>query len=550
MMTEDEPHCIVLDSEESLALWKQGRDVWNSRAGTHRFPELKRIEEGAFRLVLRGVAAMTLWQQGKETWNAWVKGNPRADVDFSDQYFEANAKGYDGKPLIDFSDFRFPDGDISFIGATFRDGNVTFDGVVFGEGVVAFREVRFGNVDVSFVSVNFGEGEVQFDKTTFGKGDINFEHAEFGSGSVSFDNVFFGQGRVGFDEAIFGDGDVSFDSTKFGKGNVSFNRAKFCTGDVSFYGAKFDVGDVSFRRVDFGEGAVTFLRAEFGRGDLAFDDGMLGDTSFDLVAFGCGSVSFRNVAFGGIARFNALKRLQHCTQFSFEGCSFDKLFTFSHGGRMGCPLDLRRTKLTHGVVLNDVKCDYVEVPVLAWPARLCHWFFAYPDGDPPAWQLLKRAADPEDSQRFRRLKELALSENNRAKALEFNAQELRSQRGHESHPLQDFLQFFYMLLSDYGRSVVRPLWWLAVVTGLFGALYAQLATKLSFADALPAGFTYSGGNMFAFVPIGRNALEQSRVDLFGNTVPYELLWIGGFQSVLSVILLFLLGLGLRNMFRL
>lgn len=107
-----------------------------------------------------------------------------------------------------------------------------------------------------------------------------------------------------------------------------------------------------------------------------------------------------------------------------------------------------------------------------------------------------------------------------------------------------------MLLSDYGRSVVRPLVALGGVTGLFAALYAQLSTKLSFGAALPAALTYSGGNMFAFVPIGRNALEQSRLDLFGETVPYELLWLAATQSVLSVILLFLLGLGLRNMFRL
>ena len=231
---------------------------------------------------------------------------------------------------------------------------------------------------------------------------------------------------------------------------------------------------------------------------------------------------------------------------------------------MGCPPDLRRTKLTHGVVLHEVKCDYQRAPDPSGTAQLSNSLFAFPHGsfgrsmetgiivplDPPAWPWRKRALDPEDSQRFRRLKELALSENNRAKALEFNAQELRSQRGHETGWLQDFLEFFYMLLSDYGRSVVRPLVAVGIVTGLLGALYAWLSTRLSFGAALPAALTYSGGNMFAFVPIGRAALDQSRVELFGEKVPYELLWIAGSQSVLSVILLFLLGLGLRNMFRL
>lgn len=405
--------------------------------------------------------------------------------------------------------------------------------------------------DIFFVECHFEARTRVWSRTPL----IDFGNFVFPHGDVCFDYATFGEGDVSFDRATFGEGNVSFNRAKFNKGDVSFYCVTFGEGDVGFFETTFGKGTVSFNLATFGEGDVSFYRATFGEGDLKFKNAALnkGDVDFNDASFGRGAVWLHNLTFEGTARFDGLRDLEHCTQFSFEGCSFDKLFTFSHKGRMGCPLDLRRTKLTHGVVLNDVKCDYVEVPVLAWPARLSHWFFAYPDGEPPAWKLLKRAADPQDSQRFRRLKELALSENNRAKALEFNAQELRSQRGHESHPLQDFLQFFYMLLSDYGRSVVRPLVALGVVTGLFGAIYAQLSTNPktpSFMDALPAALTYSGGNMFAFVPIGRSALEQSRADLFGDKVPYELLWIAGSQSVLSVILLFLLGLGLRNMFRL
>lgn len=505
-MADNELQRVVLDSEEKFALWNQGREAWNAYVAAHPDKFLELIEKVEVEPVLSGAAAMALWLQGSGNWNQWVAANPNAEVDFSDQQFEVNKRRFRRPPSIDFSHFEFP------------DGRVNFNNAKFGEGMVAFTLAKFGKGNISFIGTKFSSGQVLFPYTKFGDGDLYFRYTKFGNCNVNFE------------DAIFGDGEVSFYCAKFGKGEVSFKRAAF------------------------GTGKINFQCAEFSESNLNFEDASLGKGEFDFsnASFGCGSVGLRNLTFEGIARFDKLRKLEQCVEFSFEGCSFDKLFTFSHEGRMGCPLDLRRTKLTHGVVLNDVKCDYVEVPVLAWPARLCHWFFAYPDGEPPAWQLLKRAADQEDSQRFRRLKELAQNENNRAKALEFNAQELRSQRGHESHPLQDFLQFFYMLLSDYGRSVVRPLVGLVVVTLLFGALYARLATNpaLTAAKAAWAAFTYSASNMFAFVPISRDALEKSRMDLFGNLVPYDVMWLAGSQSVLSAILLFLLGLGLRNMFRL
>ncbi len=35
------------------------------------------------RVVLEGQDAIDLWQQGRDAWNAWVAQNPVADIDFS-----------------------------------------------------------------------------------------------------------------------------------------------------------------------------------------------------------------------------------------------------------------------------------------------------------------------------------------------------------------------------------------------------------------------------------------------------------------------------------
>jgi hypothetical protein len=518
-MIDGKPQKIVIDNEDAFALWNQGREAWDAYVSANPSSDLKSIGSGSAHPVLKGQAAIALWLKGKEVWNSWVSSNPCADVNWNDIEFPCNAKDYNGADLIDFSEFIFPEGDIIFDYSSFLRGNVSFYGASFSRG------------ELSFFNAKFGKGELIFDNAIFSGGKISFMEASFGRGWVSFSDAKFGEGDLVFTDAKFSGGDINFDSTTFTKGKVIFNGAKF------------------------------------GNGVLNFDDAKLGDVDVDFrgATFGSGSILLRNLAFKGMARFDNLKGLERCAQFSFEGCSFDKPFTFSHHDRMGCPLDLRRTKLAHGIILNDVRCDYQISPPYGWrgthrwlymrtfkriPRRLyraitrgAHLIFR---------RFSSKAVEREDSQRFRRLKELALSEANHYKALEFNAQELRSQRRHETEWLRDRLQFCYMALSNYGRSVVRPTTALVIVTLVHAAIYSTLATKPKLApiDAFSAGMTYSGGNMFAFVPIGRTALQQSSDVLFLKEVPYDVLWIGGFQSVLSVILLFLLGLGLRNMFRL
>ncbi len=200
---------------------------------------------------------------------------------------------------------------------------------------------------------------------------------------------------------------------------------------------------------------------------------------------------------------------------------------------MGCPLDLRRTCLKHDVVVHDINCEFrVE--------RIRNVVFGAPLAD-----------DPEDSQRFRKLKELAIANRNHAKALEFHVQEIRSKRGHETNWLQDIAQFVFWALGDYGRSWLRPALWIVTSWFTFAALFWAFATKET--ATFSAGLALSGSNLLAFVPTGRTARAQGEQLLFGSReadlVPGWALGLSAAESILAVILLFLLGLGLRNMFR-
>ncbi len=391
----------------------------------------------------------------------------------------------------------------------------------YGTGDVIFEKANFSGSHVILAKQNFGDGGVSFENAVFGDKGAHFSENKYGKGGVSFVETTFGGGRIDFSKNVFAEGSVNFSKAKFGDCDLSFGETDFGGSDLLFGLCEFGTGTVDFRKAKFGKGKLDFSWAQFADTYLIFEDSEFGETHVD----------FSKSEFRKPARFDKLKSLENVTRFSFEGCSFEKLFTFSHEGRMGCPLDLRRTKLAHTLVVHDIECDYAKRPA-RFPC------------------LPRTAADREDSQRFRRLKELAVANRNHAKALEFHAKEIRSQRGHTTNLLQDTLQFFYWVLSDYGKSVMRPFCWILASAVTFAALFwhlrdPSLADDRNFLTAL----TYSFSNMLAFVPTGRTAKQQGEELLFGETVPDLMLFLGGGQTILSVILLFLLGLGLRNMFR-
>src|SRR5262249_35224281 len=107
------------------------------------------------------------------------------------------------------------------------------------------------------------------------------------------------------------------------------------------------------------------------------------------------------------------------------------------------------------------------------------------------------------------------------------------------------LNFAYQVSSNYGVSVVRPMLWLLGVFAAGAAIFAlapihcgaripiRLAIKLSFA------------NIFVFLPDKREIMTMDMIQCLSDTTRA----ISAIQSVSGVLLLFLLGLALRNRFR-
>ena len=145
-----------MNKEESLALWRQGRDAWNAwaKAMLNRRAEMERDGTWASHRNILGD------EPGNEATGAWMK---EAAADFQDHVFEEHA---------DFSSFHFP-GFARFDKASFQK-DAKFDSAAFC-GVAWFARATFsGNAgfdsatfrDAWFASVTFS-GDAWFASVTF-----------------------------------------------------------------------------------------------------------------------------------------------------------------------------------------------------------------------------------------------------------------------------------------------------------------------------------------------------------------------------------------------
>ena len=161
-----------------------------------------------------------------------------------------------------------------------------------------------------------------------------------------------------------------------------------------------------------------------------------------------------------------------------------------------------------------------------------------------------------DIGRFCRLKELADGQKDHERALEFKAQEILATRQHQHKGLAKVLPWCFETFSNYGRSVLRPLVGLIWVWGMFGLIYQSISQNASGDwQKLHESLVFSASQMFPLIPGFCESREGALGMLFPSlsSEPFLPLWLSAlafFQSLLAIIFFFLLGLALRNQFRL
>ncbi len=179
--------------------------------------------------------------------------------------------------------------------------------------------------------------------------------------------------------------------------------------------------------------------------------------------------------------------------------------------------------------------------------------------------LLQKAVSPMDAERLCRLKELAESNKDHRKALQFHADEMRAKRWHQHSFFSNLLDFMFDKLSNYGQSIVRPFICL-ILTVLTMTLYSvgyqfpvssnpqdyviwfKKTQSISF-ETWIMGLELSLSHTIPFIGgiiiHGRNALVE-----LGHMLPEHYGAITVLFSLPAFIFLFLISLGLRNRFRL
>jgi len=405
--------------------------------------------------------------------------------------------------------------------------DVDFSGIDFSalkpnSGILNCSRYLFPKGKVDFSSVVFGEGRVEFGFAEFGEGETDFSLAVFGKGGVSFLGTKFGEGAAGFMGTEFGDGRTTFSHAEFGKGGVFFNEANFGNGYLGFSEVIFEKGIVDFTKARFGNGFVDFSKAQFREGD----------TYFDEVKFKEGPVSFQRALFDGHFSIADLKAPNTIKDLSMRHCTFEKSLDLS-GNKFTCIPDLTNTKLTNQLSLDRLEC----IPAID----------------------SKGNTDPLDIERLCRLKELAAAHKNHDQALQFHVQEMRAKRYQLSNSVSDkvlrLLDYLFDITSEYGRSISKPAKWLSWTAVFYSIIYWEIGmsinTKLGDLTNFGNGLLYSLSQIIPFTASGKVSATESAEQLFASAdnIPNWFYAISLSQGLVSFIFIFLLGLGLRNKFR-
>ncbi len=465
--------------------------------------------------------SLALFDQRCDAWNAWAKERlaERRKLEASGEWSEGSDPGKWNDKTRAWQETAAAD----FSGHEFED-MANFSGFVF-PGRAEFSKAAF-------------KGDADFSEAAF-SGDARFSEATF-SGDAGFIKAAF-SGTAGFSNATFS-GDVRFGKATF-SGLAWFREAKF-KGNALFYEAKFKGNAWFDQEVTFSESAM-FLQASF-----------------------AGFTSFNDCLFKGGTTYRA-------TQVS-------KTFL----------LDQARFKQ----VPDFIQTHFAEVPRLDnfhikprrfWTGRLAGIRALFKSGAGPAvfWRAGLNSVkalfkdDANLAARWRALKKLAIMAYDHNSELRFFKEEILARRWSVDKPWHAlfFAGLFYGWLSDFGRSILWPLfWWALGLLGFAWCYFSQAggrwADVLNWSLPCDAG---TGNAVYAALGLSlRNALplpgggSAARLDqiyacLYGIhdnaagelparlrlVIPDAVAFSGVAQSLWSVIMIFLLLLALRNHFR-
>lgn len=432
-------------------------------------------------------------EEGPESWNTWARELLARRKKFeANGTWEAKKGSWRREAITDFENFTFSSV-VNFSDYIFPD-IAKFEGATFAE------EAHFNNTvftaGAAFRRVHFAK-LVQFAETRFSGGDGIFAGAKF-SGMANFSAPQFER-------------DANFNSAKFLR-SASFGSAIF-EREAKFQDCIFSSAD------DFGSGPRSLYAATF-RQTQFYGDAIFSRSYFKQAA------TFSEVIFHKAADFHSIVSE---VSLSLEGAVF------------------------------SAAPDFVEARLHA-PLRLDN--VSIREAKPFLWRGNKEAAA-----RYRALKRMASDAQDHLQELNLFASELRERRGSDLKPFAKgaasfWLGLIFEMLSDFGRSISRPLGWIFLTILAFCGLYGARVSNswrtdcnwpsswfspelyLSILHTLPGlGVSHAGKRELALKCL-YGTTKQGAPNIGPGS---EVIFLA--HNIWAAILLFLLFLAIRNLFR-
>ena len=417
--------------------------------------------------------------------------------------------------------------------------------------------------------------EIKFDKI------LNISGFIFSSSFFVFDSYFaFGLNAFGC---------VFFENTILNNTYVSDDFGAQCSFSNSFFAKRFSVYDCKipnyFDLFQMNVNGIFDITKTLIVGDInigrskfesSFDAKYLeiyGRAAFDLVEF-CGVSNFDNSNFGGSVsferaqfkldtsfvkgKFSATKKTKFCYTYfgksmNFLNTTFQGDVSFSSARFERCAPRFHGAKLHESIRFDDT--EWPKLPHLqAWPGVRPTDGDAKPgqatsEEDKKKWELDQREADRQTLielvSSYQVLKQAMESQKRHSDELDFFARELAAQRALEgAWSRRGIVNWLYKVTSNYGQSLVSPLCWLGVIILAFGVVFdgIQMAsgTPLGAIDALGLSIKSAFG-IFTFAK--EASLSANALGPLSNSLAF-------LEAIVGAAFLFLIGLALRNRFRL
>lgn len=403
------------------------------------------------------------------------------------------------EPMI-FAGTRF-DNVVSFSGAHFRMF-CEFRDIIF-ENLVSFEDAHFHSnalfrvtfeSDVSFVRA-IVEGFIDLEGARFPR-DAYFRGAEIG-------------GHAYFGQAVFQNG-AFFAETIIG-GDAVFGECK-CSDDLILENARISgsliLSDASC------EGMALLSRAEIG-GEAHFTRTKFADDALFEGMKVSGNAYFTEVEFAGRANFTDMR---FGSPANFRAAVFKTTYPSLSGAILHQNMHFTARDVPHG--------EDGDKTVRYWPTNLKD-----PNASRNACGIIRHAISqqgrPEDEHFFFR-KEMWFA-------------------GRTNEPfLTRFPYLMFGWVSDFGYSIAKPAWLLAVVWVVGFAAFLGYLLQAGGKTPLFTALGLSFSNVFPFFSTRSLFVGPE----FFRTMPDALVLVAALQTVFGILLLFFLGLGLRTRFRL